>query len=986
MQITRRLVLLAGMLTAFTGWVSAQHTGATVGGQSGPARIERGHPTLKRGAARDELLREAEIAARKAAALQEQQSEKSLSTAAGLFQESSRNFHAAHSDEKAAAADLEAGDIAFTLSRYDQALSSYRRILTFAGQNSELRCRGLSRIARTYVTTGRPSQDMAGPLVELERCRGLSRRVQAEVEEGIGEALQYSDRPKSAEFLTEAASLFADEGDQNGEAQSLLALAYIRFRADPAEGRRYAAKALELWRLSKNDDGIAQAHNALGIFARVTGEYETAQCNYRQALPILQRIGDKDNAATAWNAIGSLSRQTGDLDSSLEDYARARLLFANARDQLGVVEAITGLTQTLMAMQRYREVLPLYTEKLRLVQKTENSSEAASVLLDMAGVYEQQRKYAAAENFYNRALAGYRGAQDYFGESNVFIRQAGLRVLQARYEEAISLLEDARTIKEKHNQIEEIASIQYELAYIYRRLGRLEDARNAIAKTIEIIESQRLKITSFDSRAAYFASVNKYYSLYIQILMLLHGKHPEQNFLQLAFEASEKSKVRALLDLLSTSSQNSSCDELLQRQLAPVTSDEAPSSAVASSPVLTLPQVQSELEADGTVLVEYALGDEKSYVWAVDRKGIVAHEIAAADRVRKVVRRFEDALTAPQPRPGESSLDESVRVRKAEMEYPRLARDVSRLLLGSLALEQAKRILIVPDGLLQYIPFSALPLPRSKNAKDFLVSHYDVINLPSASALSTLRKLAAGRTPPGSLAAIIADPVFDRDDSRVRQPYTSHRLPANAHPNDLKVVLRDVQGLQRVERLLGSSDEADAISRALAGEGDVLILKGFDATREYVLSGQLDRYKMIHFATHGMIDARHPEMSGLILSLVNERGKHEDGYLRLGDIYKLKLSADLVVLSACNSALGKDLASEGTIGLPRAFLYAGAKTVIASLWKVEDTVTAEFMKGFYERIRKGKKPGEALRAAQLKMAQKYSPFYWAAFVLQGDYN
>jgi len=163
----------------------------------------------------------------------------------------------------------------------------------------------------------------------------------------------------------------------------------------------------------------------------------------------------------------------------------------------------------------------------------------------------------------------------------------------------------------------------------------------------------------------------------------------------------------------------------------------------------------------------------------------------------------------------------------------------------------------------------------------------------------------------------------------------------------------------------------------------------FDASRARVLTNGLAPFRLVHFATHGVVDSRHPEMSGLILSLVDRRGRRQDGYLRLGDIYKLKLSADLVVLSSCDSALGKDLESEGIIGLPRGFLYAGAKSVIASLWKVNDDATATLMSRLYARLKKGETPSSALRGAQLEMEkdeQWSNPYYWAAFVLQGEYR
>jgi CHAT domain-containing protein len=145
----------------------------------------------------------------------------------------------------------------------------------------------------------------------------------------------------------------------------------------------------------------------------------------------------------------------------------------------------------------------------------------------------------------------------------------------------------------------------------------------------------------------------------------------------------------------------------------------------------------------------------------------------------------------------------------------------------------------------------------------------------------------------------------------------------------------------------------------------------------------------VHFATHGILDTRNPEVSGLILSLVDRRGRPRDGYLRLADIYNLRLKADLIVLSSCESASGRNLGSEGVIGLPRGFLYAGARTVIASLWKVDDEATAVLMQGLYARMQRGESVTAALRGAKLELLAipRYSdPSYWAAFVLEGDYK
>lgn len=164
----------------------------------------------------------------------------------------------------------------------------------------------------------------------------------------------------------------------------------------------------------------------------------------------------------------------------------------------------------------------------------------------------------------------------------------------------------------------------------------------------------------------------------------------------------------------------------------------------------------------------------------------------------------------------------------------------------------------------------------------------------------------------------------------------------------------------------------------------------FAASRATVIGSPLDQYSIVHFATHAVLNENHPESSGIVLSMVNQAGRPQPGFLRIDDIYNLRLPVNLVVLSACKSALGKDVRGEGLIGLTRGFMYAGARGVVASLWKVDDEATAELMKRFYGGMfKQGLTPAAALRQAQLEMWQSkrwHSPYYWAAFVIQGQYD
>ena len=410
-----------------------------------------------------------------------------------------------------------------------------------------------------------------------------------------------------------------------------------------------------------------------------------------------------------------------------------------------------------------------------------------------------------------------------------------------------------------------------------------------------------------------------------------------------------------------------------------------PPATNAAGPTLTLEQMQAEIQDSDAILLEYALGDQKSYVWAIDQNHIVTRELPGAERIGELVQRFRETLVPAKLENGESTNAYQARVRKLRQEYAPAGRQLSRLLFASVPLARAKRILIVPDGSLQYIPFAALPLPDSSESA-VLVSHHEIAVLPSASALVTLRRAAAKRATPTALAAIFADPIFEDDDPRLERGADSVK---KQRPKPLAPI-RAREG-NYIPRLPASRDEANAIASLLGTRSSKLVhvALDFDANRENVLNNGLSGFRFVHFATHGIIDAQHPEMSALILSLVNRRGKHQDGYLRLGDIYQLKLSADLVVLSSCESALGKDLESEGIIGLPRGFLYAGAKSVIASLWKVDDAATAKLMTSLYRRVSEGESPSSALRGAQIEMAhdkQWSNPSYWAAFVLEGDYR
>lgn len=940
------------------------------------------------------VLHKANAAFERAAGLRKKQTAKDLLLASEIFRASGDLFSAAGYEGQAGEAYLQAGDIYSTLSRYKKGRESYNEALR--GQDPENRCRALSRIARTYAATGPFSLADRHSKEALASCQSLSERAQAEGLEARGEVLlELGGRNAEGEsFFRQARDLFVRGGDKDGEARTLLALAHIGLFSGErqAEGLQSAEQALQLWSSTGNTYEVARMRSYLGTFAITKGQFETAQCNYRLSRRVFQILGNKDEEASVLNGLGYVNRETGDWQKSLEYYRQARAIFASVHDLVGEMEAIRGVGKALSMTRDYESLLPLYRHNLRLARQSGDRVAIAGSLADLAHAYEGTGQYIQAEASYRRSLTEYRAAHHIYGEADILVALGHLQIILGSYFEAVTSLENARDLQQQLGEIEGVANIQYELARVYLRLNRLERAKSEIEKTIGIVEKQRMSISHFDSRASYFAIVHAYYSLYIQVLMSLEQKEPRHGFAEEAFEASERSRARSLLDLLTTSSQDAACEELLDRQLHPRPQPELETSADTepSSPTLTVKEVQAEIEPKNTVLLEYALGDEKSYLWTVANGQISAHELPQSQRIRKVVERFRQTLIPPRLKEGESATDYQARVRRQEQLYKVYDRQLSRLLLGPVELSGANRILIVPDGSLQYVPFAALLVPASGSLEQLLISRYEVNVLPSASVLGTLRNSVSKRAPPTATAAIFADPVFEADDPRI--PISRDKThEAQERPAALSRAISDIGGGHYIPRLQASRDEANAIARVLHSRDpqDVHVSLDFAASRNSVLNDALLRFRLVHFATHGLVDSRRPEMSGLILSLIDRNGRKQDGYLRLGEIYKMKLSADLVVLSSCESALGKDLEAEGIIGLPRGFLYAGAKSVIASLWKVSDEATAKLMAALYARIQQGESPSSALRGAQLTMMRDElwsDPYYWAAFTLQGEYR
>jgi CHAT domain-containing protein len=544
------------------------------------------------------------------------------------------------------------------------------------------------------------------------------------------------------------------------------------------------------------------------------------------------------------------------------------------------------------------------------------------------------------------------------------------------------------------------------------------------------------------------ASIQRYYELYIDLLMDGSPAPVGNGTDAQAFKVSERSLARSLLDNLAEAEvdirqgidpdllgreralkrriddrserwDRAAADSRLAAEAAVLAEEvqglsaeydqlqaeirsRSPRYAALTQPrPLSLDDVQQQILDEDTLLLEYSLGEERSFLWAVEKNRHASYELAGGDRIEKLSNDLYDMLTARTPRAEETVREYRQRVAKADTGYWEVAAKASDMLLGQVADRlDDKRIVIVSDGALQYLPFGSLPVPGRSGEPVPMIAEHEIVNLPSASVLSLLRNESRGKREHTGSVAVLADPVFEVYDPRLKVESAgadSAASKASAVEFDLSggtergaAMAHSVRGTRRFfPRLESTRREADAIID-LAPEGTVFHALDFEASRETVISADLGQYKILHFATHGVVDNQHPRRSGIVLSLFDERGQSQDGFLRLNDIYNLDLGSELVVLSACDTALGKPVDGEGLIGLVRGFMYAGVPRIVASLWKVDDEATSELMIRFYRQmLRENRRPAAALREAQVSMWREEEwrqPYFWAAFVLQGDWR
>ena len=914
-----------------------------------------------------------------------------------------------------AKAQLDMGDV-------DAAIGSYRQALVTAQDqnNRAAEAATLSNIGNAYSSIGDRTQALNYYQQSLTISRDIGdSKNEATTLNGIGDVYyQLGDRAQAREHFDQALAIRQEIEDREGEGITLNSIGTLySAMGDDTAAIRYFQQALAIGEEVGNQDSMATALNNIGSAYESLGEFSRAIDSFRQALDINQKIGDRAGESTTFNNLGNLYTTLGEVDQGLDYLNQALVISEGMSDKAGIAATLNNIAITQKAEGNLEAALSSYQKALTRSKETGDLPTQTSILSNIGLIYHEQEAYQTALGYYIQALPISQATGDREIEAailnNFGFAYSGLDELNS----ALDYYQQSLALAEKIGDRASIVNSKGNIASVYKQQGDLEAALSEVENAIALIEDLRTNISPGDLRASYFSTVQGFYQLRTDLLMQLNQS-------EAAFENSETARARQLIELLSEANVDLSADvspdlnntyKELEQSLKDIEAErvalqnslqycsdsespeEAPEKALdaleatsnqvlqqieqtlseirAQSPTyaalkqpspLSLDDIQQNVLDDETVLLQYAVGPENSYLWIVSPTQFQAYKLPSIEEIEPIAEKFISAIAT------------DTRIRKVNQ----IGKELNALILPELPSWAAeKRLVIAADGILNQVPFNALPSSNKQAYTPLLVEH-EVLSQPSMSAVALHRQQLTNRPHQETSIAILADPVYRADDQRVKGNPSLPPLSDITQRN-----LRDLD-LSNISRLHYSRAESELIE-AIAADVKTTTAYDFDANYSWVTDSEISQYSILHLATHGFVNPTNPHLSGLVLGLVESDGSPKDnGFLRLHDIFNLDLNAELVVLSACQTGLGENISGEGIIGLSRGFMYAGAERVMVSLWNVSDESTAQLMGEFYqEMIAEDQSPSQALRTAQkAQWAAGQRPNRWAAFTLQGEWQ
>jgi CHAT domain-containing protein len=838
----------------------------------------------------------------------------------------------------------------------------------------------------------------------------------------------FSDHALAIETAQKSLELSESIGNRIGVARAYANLSEFQMlHSNIIEAGESSEAALRIWRELNMPDEEASALISLGFIEYHKGAWQSCLSFLMQAQNLIDEKAEPYKMGQINGGLAEAFIESGMPEIGLTKSREALEHFRLADDPRGV---------TIMTLDIGKSYFLLgnYAEALKALQQAMNEATAMKDPLVIAICHDFLGRTYSATGDPISSLRHFELAMDLFTHIGNLREAASTRALmghlyeqQGKIEKARQFFQTAlRAFAKLADRVNQSAAL-YALGRLELKNTNLDLAENYLRQSIDVTENIRRVSTSGDLVAAFSATVHDRYESYIECLMRKSLTQNSKSLTVRAFETSELARARSLTELLRTTqtvlvpgidpqlaerekslrqalkvkedskvtllAKNYTKEELrsldvdlatLEKEYQEVTQiihARYPSYQQVTAPTgWDLRQIQEQVIGDDqTLLLEFSLGLNRSYVWAVTKNDLKSYELPPVKQINEAAQKVYQLLRTSDGTKNAYELDQATR-------------HLSQMVLSPVTAELNKsRLIVVADGPLHYIPFQIL---TSNTSDQPLVAKIEIINSPSASILGQLRQEASRKKPPTKMLAAFGDPVFASNYAQRRELDSNGYVAALQHPEEgrWRQALRDIDSdggslnPTEIQPLFFAKHELISLQNVAGSE--TFLATGFDATPEKLKNTDLTKYAILHFATHGILNPKRPENSGFFLSTVTRDGRPQNGFVGLEDIYGLRAPVSLVVLSACQTGLGKDVRGEGLIGLTRGFMYAGASSVVSSLWKVDDEVTAELMKHFYANmLQRDMPPAAALRAAQNSIREQpqwRSPYYWAAFTFQGD--
>jgi len=910
------------------------------------------------------------------------------------------------------------GEQARAQGKYEESIELFKEALASARKNQDhpAEMEALVKIGLLYWNTGElpDSQNFYQQALSAAEKAALTEKKE-EIEKYIQIHNLYQDGKEyfsegnlreSIESFERAIALAKEIQSPEHEVKCLRLLSIRYLELDDFE--RYKSlneSALEIARRLNHEKEQGRCLFNIGYYYGAVEDYSQALQHYEEALRKARIVEDYGDESDCLTNISNIYRRLGDFDKALE-YLRQVLRIDRELlpDEAYVAIDLNsiGVTYQKKALQTGKDedldrALENYEESLRIARRIKDDETEIEALNNIGMAYVDLKRYPEALEYFKQAMAKAEENQDKEETANILVNIGIVYSKQEKYDLAVESLQRALDAASQIGKENTLWEAHFEIANTYMRRGDYQKSLENYESSVEHLEKIRSRIQLEELKASYLGTDKRIetYQNVVDLLYKLSRLEPEKLYCQEAFHFLERAKARAFLDRLEVSKVNIARgvdrelliqEEELMNEISALNSElfkpglndpekqdireklrqsedrlealkrtiriSSPAYANLKYPqIISLEQAQRQLLDSKTAFLEYSLGETSSYAFTITRSGSKMFPLPPARTIRSQVREYLQAIAVKENK--DFSLGHEL---YKILVLPGLDRKITKLV-------------IIPDDILHYLPFETLLSREEDNS--WLVKDYKIAYAPSISSLREIIQQEVAREHKRQKDILaFGDPYFGPEEEGTEAEDTAKTASA--------------ADSSQFPRLKFSGQEIEKIA-ALFKKENTSLFKRREATEERLKALDLDDYKILHFATHCIIDDTKPDRSSIVFSVGSVSS--EDEILQMREVFNLKLNSDLVTLSACQTGLGQLIRGEGVVGLSRAFFYAGASSALISLWAVHDQATSQFMERYYFHLRASHSVMDALQKTKLEMIDSgvlSHPYYWAAFIVTGN--